>query len=80
VQEVGSQLDFRSTFAQMDSRLLRGMRRKHRIRDRVERALGAVKAFSVLAPGGVQLILDVDAVPGVADSGDPEQDLVDLLR
>jgi hypothetical protein len=39
-----------------------------------------VKAFSVLAPGGVQLKLDVDAASGVADSGDPEQDLVELLR
>jgi hypothetical protein len=80
VQEVGSQPDFRSTFAQMASRLLREMNRRHRIRDRVERALGVVKAFSILAPGGVQLKLDVDAVAGVADSGDPEQDLVDLLR
>jgi hypothetical protein len=80
VQEVGSQPDFRATFAQMASRLLREMSRKHRIKDRVERALGVVKAFSVLAPGGVQLKLDVDAVRGVADSGDPEQDLVELLR
>ena len=80
VQEVGSQPDFRATFAQMASRLLREMSRKHRIKDRVERALGVVKAFSVLAPGGVQLKLDVEAVSGVADSGDPEQDLVELLR
>lgn len=80
VQEVGSQPDFRSTFAQMASRLLREMSRKHRMRDRVERALGVVKAFSVVVPGGVQLKLDVDAVAGVADSGDPEQDLVELLR
>lgn len=80
VQEVGSQPDFRSTFAQMASRLLREMSRRHRMRDRVERALGVVKAFSVVAPGGVQLKLDVEAVAGVADSGDPEQDLVELLR
>lgn len=80
VQEVGSQPDFRATFAQMASRLLREMSRKNRVRDRVERALGVVKAFSVLTPGGVQLKLDVEAVTGVADSGDPEQDLVDLLR
>ena len=80
VQEVGSQPDFRATFAQMASRLLREMSRKHRIRERVERALGVVKAFSVVTPGGVQLKLDVDAVAGVADSGDPEQDLVELLR
>jgi len=80
VQEVGSQPDFRSTFAQMAARLLREMSRRHRLRDRVERALGVVKAFSVVTPGGVQLKLDVDAVTGVADSGDPEQDLVELVR
>jgi hypothetical protein len=80
VQEVGSQADFRANFAQMASRLLREMSRKHRIRERIERALGVVKAFSLLTPGGVQLKLDVDAVRGVADSGDPEQDLVELLR
>lgn len=80
VQEVGSQPDFRSTFAQMASRLLREMSRRHRMKDRVERALGVVKAFSVVTPGGVQLKLDVAAATGVADSGDPEQDLVDLLR
>jgi hypothetical protein len=80
VQEVGAQPDFRSTFAQMAARLLRELSLRHRMRDRVERALGVVKAFSVVVPGGVQLKLDVDAVSGVADSGDPEQDLVELLR
>lgn len=80
VQEVGSQPDFRSTFAQMASRLLREMSRRHRIKDRVDRALSVVKAFSVVTPGGVQLKLDVEVAQGVADTGDPEQDLVDLLR
>lgn len=80
VQEVGSQPDFRATFAQMASRLLREMSRKQRVKERIQRALGVVKAFSVLTPGGVQLKIDADAVTGVADSGDPEQDLVELLR
>jgi len=80
VQEVGSQPDFRVTFARMATRLLREMSRRHRIRDRAERALGVVKAFSVAAPSGVQLKLDVEAASGTADSGDPEQDLTELLR
>lgn len=79
VQEVGSQPDFRVTFGRMAARLLREMSRKHRIKDRVERALGVVKAFSIAVPGAVQLKLDVEAASGVADSGDPEQDLSDLL-
>src|ERR1700678_152287 len=80
VQEVGSQPDFRVTFARMAARLLREMSRRHRIKDRVDRALGVVKAFSVVAPSGVQFKLDVEAVAGVADSGDPEQDLTDLVQ
>lgn len=80
VQEVGSQPDFRVTFARMAARLLREMSRKHRVKDHVDRALSVVKAFSVAVPAGVQLKLDVEAATGVADSGDPEQDLTDLVR
>ena len=80
VQEVGSQPDFRVTFARMAARLLREMSRRHRIKDRVDRALGVVKAFSIAVPAGVQLKLDVEAATGVADSGDAEQDLTDLVR
>jgi hypothetical protein len=80
VQEVGSQPDFRVTFARMAARLLREMSRKHRIKERVERALGVVKAFSIAVPGAIQLKLDVEAASGIADSGDPEQDLTDLVR
>jgi hypothetical protein len=79
VQEVGSQPDFRVTFARMAARLLREMSRKHRVKSRVERALGVVKAFSVAVPGAVQLKLDVEAASGIADSGDPEQDLSELV-
>jgi hypothetical protein len=49
VQEVGSQPDFRVTCIRMATRLLRGMSRRH-IKDRTERALGVVKAFSVAVP------------------------------
>src|ERR1700680_1985625 len=80
VQEGGSQPDFRITFARMAARLLRVISPKQRVLDRVRRALGVVKAFTLAAPSGIQLKLDVEAVTGVADSGDPEQDLTDLLR
>ena len=80
VQEVGSQPDFRVTFARMATRLLREMSRRHRIKERVERALGVVKAFSLAVPAGIHLKLDVEAASGIADSGDPEQDLTDLIR
>jgi hypothetical protein len=56
------------------------MSHRHRIKDRTERTLRVVKAFSVAVPSGVQLKLDVEAASGIADSGDHEQDLTDLLR
>jgi hypothetical protein len=80
VQEVGSQPDFRLTFARMAARLLREMGRRHRLKDRVERALGVVKAFGPAVPSGIQLKLDVEPASGVADSGDPDRDLTDLMR
>ena len=39
-----------------------------------------VKAFSIALPGAVEISLDVEAASGVADSGEPEQDLTDLFR
>ena len=79
VQEVGSQPDFRVTFTRMATRLLREISRRQRVRSHVERALKVVKAFSIATPTGIQVKLDVDAAAGTADSGDPEQDLTDLL-
>jgi hypothetical protein len=63
----------------MVMRLLRETSRRHRVKERVDRALGVVKAFSVAVPSVVQVKLDVDAASGIADSGDIEQDLTDLL-
>jgi hypothetical protein len=80
VQEIGSQPDFRMTFARMAARLLTNMSRRHRAHDRIERALSVVKAFSLPAATGGELRLDVEAASGIADSGDPEQDLADLLQ
>ena len=79
VQEVGSQADFRVSFARMAMRLLTNMSARHRARERIERALSVVKAFSLAVPGAVELRIDVDAATGIADSGEPEHDLTDLL-
>ena len=79
VQEVGTNADFRATFARMAARLLVNMSRRHRAKQRIERELAVVKAFSIAIPGAVELKLDVEVASGVADSGDPEQDLVGLF-
>jgi hypothetical protein len=80
VQEVGSNADFRTTFAGMANRLLMNMSRRHRAKQRIERALAVVKSFSVGLPGAVSIKLDVDAAAGIADSGDAEQELAGLFR
>lgn len=80
VQEVGSNADFRTTFAGMANRLLMNMSRRHRAKQRIERALAVVKSFSIGLPGAVSLKLDVEAAAGIADSGDAEQDLAGLFR
>lgn len=79
VQEVGSQHDFRVSFARMGLRVLRSMSLKARMRDRARKALAVVKAFSASVPGGLKLQLDVEAAVGRADTGDIEEDLTDLL-
>jgi hypothetical protein len=42
-------------------------------------ALGVVKAFAEFAPPGLKFRLEVAPSVGKADSGDPEDDLADLL-
>jgi hypothetical protein len=68
-----------SALAAAFRRVLLTMDAKRRIGDRVRRALGILKAFSVRLPDGVELNLDVDAVPGPADSGDLSSDLAALF-
>lgn len=80
VHEVGSAPDFRALFTTMAMRILRSMSRRHRNRARVQRALRVLKAFSVSLPASlVQIELEVEPLAGTADSGDPEQDLAELL-
>jgi hypothetical protein len=45
----------------------------------VRRALGVLKSFTYRLPDGSSLSLDVDAVPGSADSGVLSEDTADLL-
>jgi hypothetical protein len=61
-------------------RELLSMDAKRRIGDRVRRALGILKAFSLrFGPPGFELSLDVDPVPGPADSGELALDLAALF-
>lgn len=67
--------------ARLCHRALRRLSMAKRVGDRVERALGVLRAFTfAMDEGGTwRLNVDVKAVRGVADSGDPETDIVELL-
>jgi hypothetical protein len=60
-------------------RVLLAMDAKRRIGDRVRRALGVLKAFSLRLPDGPEIGLDIEAVLGPADSGDLSMDIAGLL-
>jgi hypothetical protein len=75
VYEVGSQADFRITFAKLATMLLRSMGLRQRMKKRAQAALGVVKAFAEFAPPGFRFRLEVVRTEGKADSGNPEDDL-----
>src|SRR3954462_4503522 len=77
--EVRHDTQLRPLLARMSRRVLLTMSRSERIKERARRALGVLKAFTVKTPEGFEFSIDVDALTGVADSGDLEEDLTDLL-
>ena len=60
-------------------RILLSMDARRRIGERARRALGVLKAFSLRLPDGPELNIDVEAIPGPADSGNLPDDLAGLF-
>lgn len=77
--EVGEDGDLAPRLASAFRRVLLSMDAKRRIGDRVVRALGVFKAFTLKLPNGPELSIDVEAVLGPADSGDLATDLSGLF-
>jgi hypothetical protein len=77
--EVREDGDLAARLAAAFRRLLLSMEARRRIGERVRRALGVLKAFSIRLPDGPELSIDVDAVVGPADSGDLATDLAGLF-
>jgi hypothetical protein len=77
--EVGEDGKLAPRLASGFRRVLLSMDAKRRIGERIVRALGVLKAFSLKLPDGPELTIDVDAVPGPADSGDLGTDLAGLF-
>jgi hypothetical protein len=55
------------------------MSARRRYADRVQRALGVLKAFTSVKAFGVELRIDAEAIPGKADTGELARDLRDLF-
>jgi hypothetical protein len=77
--EVTEEGDLAARLAAAFRRVLLSMEARRRIGERIRRALGVLKAFSIRLPGGSELSIDVDAVYGPADSGDLAADLAGLF-
>jgi hypothetical protein len=77
--EVSEDGDLPARLAAAFRRLLLSMDARRRIGERVARALGVLKAFSIRLPDGPELSIDVEAVHGPADSGDLTTDLAGLF-
>ncbi len=81
VVECNEDDDFRGLVAKLSHRALRALSRKRRATDSVQRAFGVLKAFTFTLDESLRwrFNIDLEAVRGVADSGDPETDIVELL-
>src|ERR1700688_3645275 len=73
--EVGEGGDLTPRLTSAFRRVLLSMDARKRIGDRIRRAPGILKGFSVRLPDGPEFGIDIDAISGPADSGDLASDL-----
>src|SRR5579863_402271 len=81
VVECNEDDDLPLLMARLCHRALRRLSLSKRVSDRVERALGVLRAFTFAMDdaGKWRFNIDAKAVKGVADSGDPEADIIELV-
>lgn len=77
--EITHDTDFGALIARMVRRALLSVSGAERLRDRVQRAAGILKSFTIRLPDGPELGFDIDPAVGQADSGDLAEDLSDLF-
>lgn len=71
--------DFRKLLATRLRTILLALDRAGKVSRAAKRALGALRSFTYNLPDGSSISINVDAITGVADSGDLSDDLTDLL-
>lgn len=77
--EMSENDDFRKVIAGFIRKILLKINRLENAKEKLLKALGVFKAFSISIPDGPEFKIDVDAISGEADSGDFETDLTDLF-
>lgn len=77
--EITHETDFAPTISRMVRRALLSISTWDRMKQRARRAAGVLRAFNLRFPDGPEFTFDVDAILGLADSGDFTEDLSDLF-
>lgn len=77
--EMSENDDFKKVIASFIRKVLLKISRFENAKEKLLRALGVLKAFSISIPDGPEFKIDVDAISGEADSGNFETDLTDLF-
>lgn len=77
--EMSENDDFRKVIASFIRKILLRINLLENAKEKLLKAFGVFKAFSISIPDGPEFKIDVDAISGEADSGDFETDLTDLF-
>jgi len=77
--EMSENDDFRKVISNHIRKILLKISRFENAKEKLKKALGVFKAFTIAIPDGPEFKFDVDAIHGEADSGDFETDLSDLF-
>lgn len=77
--EVAEGDNFRTVLSKLIRKLLLRVSRREQAKEVVKKGLRALKSFVVAMPEGPEFRLDVEPMLGTADSGDLQDDLVDLF-
>lgn len=77
--EMSENDDFKKVFISYARKALLKISKLENAKEKLIKALGVLKAFSVTLPDGPDLKIDVDAITGEGDSGDFETDLTDIV-
>ena len=77
--EMSENDDFKKVFAGYARKALLRINKLENAKDKLKKALGVLKAFTISIPDGPEFSIDVDAISGEGDSGNFESDLTDIV-